>query len=203
MTAMSHCPIAFAFALSLAALTPAFGADGWIADERTGCKIWARNVEPGDGVVWNGGCQNGLAEGRATYEFTFNGKANWKGEAEFRGGRRFGRGSAVNADGVRIEGQYRNGVLNGRVIEVAADGARYVGGYRDGERNGEGRYTYANGDRYDGEFRNGLPNGEGTFVGHNAVGGLSQWSGTWRDGCFRNGERVMAVLREPKDCGFD
>jgi hypothetical protein len=194
---------AFALVFTLPAPAPAGADDGWVTDKRTGCKVWARNVEPGDEVAWNGACQNGLANGRGTYEFLLDGKSTWKGEAEFRSGKREGHGFAVSADGVRLEGEYHDGVLNGRVIETDAEDGRYVGDYRDGERNGTGRYTYANGDRYDGEFRNGLPNGQGTFRGHNQIGAISLYDGTWRDGCFSDGDRTVAVLRSRAECGFD
>jgi len=191
-----------ACALLFCCVVPVCAEDGWIADEKSGCKLWARNVEPGDSVIWNGGCKNGLAEGRATYQFMSNGKWIWKGEAEFHEGKREGRGSAVNADGVHIEGDYRGGVLNGRVIESDAEIGRYVGEYRNGERNGTGRYTYGNGDYYEGAFRDGLPNGAGTFKGHNNVGGISLYAGDWRDGCFDDGDRTVAVLRSREECGF-
>ena len=177
--------------------------DGWLEDTRAGCKLWVRNIEPGDAVVWNGACKDGLADGRATYQFTLNGQPTWKGEAEFRQGKREGAGSAQNADGTRLEGEYKGGVLNGRVIETDRTGGRYVGTYRDGERNGQGRYTYKNGDYYEGDFRGGFPNGKGVFHGHNHLGGVSTYAGVWRDGCLNDGDRKAAVMRTRKECGFD
>ncbi|WP_170921123.1 hypothetical protein [Enhydrobacter aerosaccus] len=177
--------------------------DGWLEDERTGCRIWTRNVEPDDSVIWNGDCKGGLAEGRGTYEFRYKGATTWKGEAEFKAGKREGRGLSESADGVKIEGEYQDGVLNGRVIETDGKAGRYVGTYRNGERNGLGRYTYANGDRYDGMFASGLPNGRGTFSGHNDAGGVENYDGVWRNGCYNDGKRQIAVLVTPKDCGFE
>jgi hypothetical protein len=195
---------AFVLLGSLLALSStAVAEDGWLEDTRAGCKLWVRNLEPGDAVVWNGACKDGFADGRATYQFTLDGKPTWKGEAEFRQGKREGAGSAQNADGTRLEGEYKGGVLNGRVIETDGTGDRYVGTYRNGERNGPGRYSYKNGDTYEGEFKDGLPNGKGTFQGHNKIGGMSVYSGVWRDGCLSDGTRQAAVLRTRKECGFD
>jgi len=192
--------------LALSPITVASTAvaeDGWLEDTLAGCKLWVRNIEPGDAVAWNGPCKDGLAEGRGTYQFSLNGKPTWKGEAEFKQGKREGQGSAQNADGTRLEGTYKDGVLNGRVIETDGAGGRYVGTYRNGERNGTGRYTYKNGDYYEGEFGNGAPHGKGTFHGHNQIGGVSVYAGTWRDGCLNDGSRMVAVLRTRTECGFN
>ncbi len=186
----------------LALSSTAAAEDGWLEDTLAGCKLWVRNLEPDDAVVWNGPCKDGMAEGRATYQFTLAGKPTWKGEAEFKQGKREGQGSALNADGTKLEGTYKNGVLNGRVIETDSTGGRYVGTYRDGERNGAGRYTYRNGDYYEGEFRKGLPSGKGTFQGRNQIGALSVYTGVWRDGCLSDGKRTVAVLRTRQECGF-
>ena len=183
--------------------SPAVAEDGWLEDTLAGCKLWVRNLEPGDAVVWNGPCKDGLAEGRGTYQFTLNDTPTWKGEAEFKQGKREGQGSAQNADGTKLEGTYKDGVLNGRVIETDGARGRYVGTYRNGERNGTGRYTYRNGDYCEGEFRNGAPHGKGTFHGHNQIGGVSVYTGVWRDGCLGDGDRKAAVLRTRKECGFD
>ncbi|MBS0521582.1 MAG: hypothetical protein JSR90_23000 [Proteobacteria bacterium] len=201
---MFRVPALSLFVVLVAMLSaPCRAADGWLEDEINGCKVWTRNIEPGDSVIWNGECQHGYAEGRGTYEFRSHGKMTWKGEADFKAGRREGRGLSQSADGVKIEGEYQDGVLNGRVIETDSRIGRYVGTYRNGDRNGLGRFTYANGDYYDGLFANGLPNGRGVFLGHNAAGGVTTYDGVWRDGCFNDGKRRIAVLVTPKDCGFE
>jgi hypothetical protein len=194
----------FAVPILVSAVMPA-GAradDGWLEADQSGCKVWARNIGPGDTVIWNGECQDGYAQGRATYVFSVDGKWIWKGEADFHAGRREGQGSAESADGVKIEGTYRNGLLNGRVIEVDGKAGRYVGEYRYGERAGPGRYSYANGDWYEGEFKAGLPNGKGTYQGHNNIGSVTRYTGLWRAGCFKDGERTAAVMRSREECGF-
>lgn len=182
---------------------PAVAEDGWLEAEKTGCKVWVRNIEPGDQVVWNGPCKEGLAEGRATYVMLSNGRWTWKGSGEFKAGKREGPGSAENADGVKIEGMYRGGVLNGRVIETDPRSGRYVGEYRNGMRNGAGRFTYKNGDSYDGGFKDGLPDGKGTFIGHNDIGAMSTYAGIWKAGCLADGNRMLALMRPPQECKAD
>ncbi|HSH99799.1 MAG TPA: hypothetical protein VLA02_04285 [Reyranella sp.] len=65
---------------------------------------------------------------------------------------------------------------------------RFEGTYRDGKREGFGRYVWKADVRFEGQYANDLPHGRGTAT----VLGES-FSGTWRSGCFRKGDKVVAI----------
>ena len=51
-------------------------ASNWLADAKTGCKIWDGVPEAGESVSWDGPCQDGLASGPGTLLWFKDGKAN-------------------------------------------------------------------------------------------------------------------------------
>ena len=179
---------------------PAFAqspAPGWISDPRTGCKVWHHNPQPGDNISWSGTCPRGMAQGRGTLQLYKDGKATHSFEGEFRDGKPNGRGVWRAANGDRYEGEYRDGKLTGRVVYIYANGDRYEGDLRDSKPDGRGAFTYANGARYEGEYRHGKPNGFGTFTKGDSV-----FSGTWTNGCFKQGNWGMGIGASKADCGF-
>ncbi len=115
--------------------TPSFGQSlkpEWIADERTGCKIWNKEPHPNESIAWSGACRNGKVQGRGGLDWLRDGKLVF-----------------------HFEGTLQGGQLNGRGIETFANGDRLEGYFRDGHARGRGVYSFANGDRYDGQFRDG------------------------------------------------
>lgn len=190
------------FALLVLALiaTPALAQTppGWIADAKTGCRVWNPAPEPGESISWTGGCQNKLAQGRGVLQWFMNGKPGDRYEGEYRDGKENGRGVHTYAGGGRYEGEYRDGKKSGRGVRTLISGARYEGEYRDGKENGQGEFTSKDGSRYVGEVRDGKPNGQGTLKLANG----HIYSGTWTKGCFREGSRMANVISTPKECGF-
>jgi hypothetical protein len=163
--------------LSLAQTAP----PGWIADARTGCHVWNDVPRPKETVTWSGGCSNRFAEGKGVLQWFVDGKP-----------------------GQRYEGEYRYGRLNGRgVLHYGATtehvSIRYEGEFRDGQESGRGVETWADGRRYEGEYRAGSPHGSGVF--RRADG--TTLTGTWTNGCGRQGEHSQAVGPTPKTCGFE
>ena len=59
--------------------------------------------------------------------------------------------------------------------------------------------VWADGARYEGEWLDSKPNGEGVYT--DAADAV--FSGTWSAGCFRDGNRKLAVSATAKDCGFE
>lgn len=147
---------------------------GWIADARTGCRVWNPSPKPKETITWSGSCSNGLAQGRGVLQWFTDGKAM-----------------------DRYDGEYRDGKVNGRGVYTSARGNRYDGEWRDGQQNGRGVYTWANGNRYDGEYRDNKPNGLGTYTLDGQV-----YSGTWTNGCFRQGDRWAWIGANKEECGF-
>ncbi len=114
---------------------PAFGQlpkPGWIADDRTGCKVWDRNPRPNQSVAWSGTCRNGKAHGRGGLDWFNDGKLAFHFEGMLSGGR-----------------------LNGRAVETLANGDRVEGTFRDGNATGHGLYWFASGAHFDGQLPSG------------------------------------------------
>lgn len=119
-------------------------------------------------------------------------------DGEFRNGLFNGRGVMTFKTGERYEGEFRDNKPNGRGVYTWPDGGRYQGEFRDGKLNGRGIMTYRNGARYDGEFRDSMPNGQGTYRAADST----TYSGAWTMGCYRQGNRSMAIGTTRKACGF-
>jgi hypothetical protein len=135
----------------------------WVADSKTGCKVWNPHPQRGETISWNGVCKNGLAEGR--------GHVQW-----FRDGMPY----------ERSDGQWREGKQTGQGVQVWP-GGRYEGGMRDSEPEGRG-ILILNDVRYQGEFHDGLPEGEGVLKSSDGV-----FQGAWKRGCFNDGARRAAL----------
>lgn len=166
---------ALAAAICLLAL-PAAAAPGWLADARTGCRIWDDNATaPGAAASWSGACVNGLAEGRGVLQT-----------------------SSSAGPGPRYEGEMRGGKMNGRGTYTWPNGNRYEGEVRDGYFQGQGVQTWTNGDRYEGEWANDVAHGRGTKTKQDG----RRYSGTWTNGCFRQGDEWSTVGPTAEQCGF-
>ncbi|HTR86543.1 MAG TPA: hypothetical protein VMI56_18820 [Reyranella sp.] len=194
---------------------------GWLADARTGCKLWLVTHGIANAVRWDGACAGGFAEGRGVFEFQLDGKLVSKGEGEFRRGKREGRALVVYADGRRQEGEYRNGMPNGRMIETWPDGDRFIGLMKDGLRDGRGLFTSPDGTRYDGDYKAGKKDGRGIYVWPNGDRYEGEWKndrpdgmgsmesggathvGRWYDGCFKSDRVTAKVDRTNEECGFE
>lgn len=202
--------------------TPVFGQSrqpGWIADARTGCRVWDADPQPDESIEWSGACRNELAEGDGVLQWFQSGKPGPLVEGTWRDGRLNGHGVVTLADGERYDGQWKDGEKNGYGVYTYANGDRYDGEYRDDQKNGHGVYTYADASRYDGEWRDGKKNGRGTEI---RVDG-SRYDGEWRDdlpdglgtavwlngdrytglwimGCYRSGTRMASWGVELSSC---
>ena len=65
---------------------------------------------------------------------------------------------------------------------------RFVGTFRNGKREGFGRYVWTSEASFEGHYANDVPNGFGTAT---LLG--ESFSGTWKNGCFSNDSRVVAI----------
>lgn len=143
--------ILLCFANIAAAQAPA----GWIADRRTGCKVWNPEPVPKETISWDGPCKGGIANGSGTLQWFKSGKLSLREEGELRNGRLEGRGLSVDADGTRQEGEFSDGKLNGRGITTYADGTRVVGNFIDDKMEGRGVVTMPDGQKIDADFEDG------------------------------------------------
>ncbi len=149
-------------ALYLSSSMAAFAGD-WIADAKTGCKVWNPHPAPGETVSWEGPCQNGFAAGQGRLQWIKGGAPYERDEGVWRGGRQSGEGSQTWPGG-RYEGQLADGMPHGRGVLNFGDA------------------------RYEGTFLNGKPSGSGLLK--NAFG---VFDGQWRDGCFNDGKRRASI----------
>jgi hypothetical protein len=78
---------------------------------------------------------------------------------------------------------------HGRTID------RFEGTFRNGRREGLGLYVWTDQVSYQGHYANGVPNGVGTATLFGET-----FSGTWRNGCFAQGSRVVAIGVERISC---
>ncbi len=150
---------------------------GWIADARTGCRVWDANPQPDELIAWTGACPNQLAQGWGVLRWFQHGTPRAQAKGGWWDGKMNGNGSVTLANGEHFDGHWKNDMKDGHGVYTYANGDRYDGQYREDRKNGHGVYTYANTSRYDGNWRDGKKNGRGTEV--RADG--SRFDGEWRD----------------------
>jgi hypothetical protein len=116
-----------AFAQPAATAPPSLEAPtGFVADPKTGCKIWDAAPDPAEKITWSGKCEAGMAEGEGTLQFYIGDKPAARYEGEMRNGRADGHGVHVGPDGTRYDGGWRNNAANGQGVYTKA-GVRYEG----------------------------------------------------------------------------
>ena len=130
-------------------------AGAWVADAKSGCKVWNHTPQLEESVAWSGSCANGRAEGHGVARWSKDGNPTETDEGEWLDGRQAGKGTQTWSSG------------------------RYEGELSDGEPNGLGILILQK-LHYEGDFRNGKPNGVGTLTA-----GSETVRGTWKDGCLQ------------------
>jgi hypothetical protein len=169
----------------------------WIADPRTGCKVWDPYPSPGHSITWTGDCANWLAQGHGILQWFNDGRPGERDEGEFQDGKQQGRGIRVFSNGSRYEGDFANGRREGYGLEVYADNGRYKGGWKDNTLEGHGVAILANGNRFEGEFHAGKPNGQGTYQTKNGI-----VSGNWANGCLKERGVQATFMATKAMCGL-
>src|SRR5665213_2250586 len=86
---------------------------GWIADAKTGCKIWDAAPDPDEKITWSGACAAGMAEGTGTLQLYVGDAPGARYEGDMRNGRADGHGINTLPDGTRYEGAWRNNAAHG------------------------------------------------------------------------------------------
>jgi hypothetical protein len=150
--------IALASAFLLCAPAVAQAGD-WIADAKTGCKVWNPQPSASEAVRWSGPCKDGFADGKGVLDWLRGGSQYERDEGLWRAGRQTGEGTQTWPGG-QYKGQFSESLPHGRGVLASGEA------------------------RYDGAFLNGKPNGKGALT--NASG---TFDGTWSDGCFNDGKR--------------
>lgn len=210
--------IAGAAAAQLVLAVP--GQSGWSRTDR-GCYVWNPLGQEDEAVTWTGACVNERASGEGKLVWLHQGRPTSVYVGAMELGRLNGPGVFTFPNGDVYEGVYRDDVLNGPGELRWGNGNRYRGTFRNFRPDGHGVLSFTNGDRFDGEFKAGLMDGLGRAVwangehyeGHFARGApdgqgtltaASQtYSGTWRRGCFREGNRRRALMVAEASCKWD
>ncbi len=203
---MRAAPIALA--LVVLAATPALAQlsqgrpPGWIADSKTGCRVWNYQPEGQETISWSGPCVGGVAEGHGLLHWFSSGQSNGAFEGDMKAGRPEGRGIQTYGSGDRVEGEFHDGRVEGKGAYVFANGDRYIGDFRKGEFEGYGVLTLDNGaGRYEGEWHGGRAHGRGTYKT-----AKNTYKGIWKNGCFKDPDDPMsgaAVMATLKECGLE
>ena len=174
---------------------PGNAEPGWIADSRSGCRVW--NPDPGknETITWSGDCKGGLAQGKGSLQWFHDGRLIESDEGTWRDGKRTGHEIMTWGNGNRFEGEYRDGLPDGHGVLTRPDFS-YDGEWRDGKKTGHGIQTWTNGARYEGGWRDNRPDGNGRLTQANG----RTYDGTWNNGCFKDGNRRAAIGLDVSAC---
>lgn len=105
-------------------------------------------------------------------------------------------------DEIEWTGPCVNGMAHGKgLLRWFSNGEEYEvdeGEFREGKLNG---HAIARDDTgtFEGAFRDNKPNGQGTLRTTDG----DEFTGIWRKGCFRDGERRAVFYATPEECGFN
>ena len=154
----------------LAVAAPAARAGDWIADGKTGCRVWNPNPTAKESVSWSGSCKAGLADGAGVVQWLREGLPFERDEGQWQAGRQVGVGVQIWPTG------------------------RYEGEVKDGMPHGHGRLIVGDA-RYEGKFTAGKPDGAGILTNAQGV-----FEGSWKRGCFRDGRRRASLGVDLASC---
>lgn len=154
--------IAGSLILSLGWAVPVLAGE-WMADSKTGCRVWNGYPEPGESISWNGPCEEGYASGAGTLLWFKDGKPNGNYVGERKGGKANGHGINTWLNGDRYEGSWKDDAPNGKGTYTWTNGSGYQGDWREGKKHGRAIYIWANGDRFEGLYENDKPV-SGTYI---------------------------------------
>jgi uncharacterized caspase-like protein len=118
----------------------ALHGSAWVADAKTGCKVWLANPHPGAKLTWSGGCLEGLAEGSGTSE-VIDGERRTVGQVTKKMGRNNGPSSVKYYDKghlVRSDEGVTQVMGDGKIV---FNGKRTFESRRDNVISQEGRFV--------------------------------------------------------------
>lgn len=155
----------------------------WVVDGSSGCRVWNPEPQPGERVLWDGPCRDGVASGEGWLQWFRDGRPIGQFVGAMRDGREGDAGTWVWDDGTRFEGMLRDGSRDGPGSAIEPDGSQFEGTWRGSRYEGSGRLLMTNGDFYEGEFHDDAYDGIGVLQG--ADGG--RYEGRFADGLFEGG----------------
>ncbi|MBM3620060.1 MAG: hypothetical protein FJX20_05160 [Alphaproteobacteria bacterium] len=105
---------------------------GWIADPKSGCKVWNENPIANEHISWSGPCVGGIANGNGTLQWYANNKPTDRYVGELGNGRENGQGAYYWPEGARYEGAWKDGKAHGFGTRVNAQGKVFTGQWVNG-----------------------------------------------------------------------
>ena len=99
----------------------------WVVDGSSGCRIWNPEPQPGERVLWDGPCRDGVASGEGWLQWFRDGRPVGQFVGAMRDGREGDAGTWVWDDGTRFEGTLRDGSRDGPGSAIEPDGSRFEG----------------------------------------------------------------------------
>jgi uncharacterized protein YceK len=150
----------------------------WIADKKTGCKVWNQQPGPNEAVTWSGKCVNGFAQGNGTLQWHKNGIKTDKYVGNYVEGKMHGKGKHTwVSSGNVYEGDWVDNKRHGYgKALLAASGSIYEGDWVDGDMHGYGIKWKA-----DGQIQNGIWKNHKFISSH--TGPTSNETVTWSGKC--------------------
>ncbi len=149
----------------------------WIADAKTGCKVWNPAPAQDESIKWSGNCKDGKADGKGSLEWYKNIDLQTTITGTMKDGQCAQDCSAKTKDGDSYVGEMKDNLPHGKGVLIRADG-KYEGEFKDGERSGKGTLKFATGEVYVGEWQHGKMSGKGELV---SADGKQKYTGEFKD----------------------
>lgn len=132
-------------------------AGEWIADKKTGCKVWNPAPVPNESVSWSGKCEGEIANGQGILQWFVDNKPDASSyEGFLKNGLKDGKGTVTHTDGSKFVGEFKDGKKNGNGTYTFKDGSKFVGEFKDDIQSGNATHIFADGSQYVGEFKGGV-----------------------------------------------
>ena len=135
------------------------GAECWMeVANQPDCYVWNLGLQPGATVTWTAECSGGVAQGRGTLTWVWDGNEQ-TATGRIQDGERNGHWVVRQADGTVAEGPYVDGELNGHWVLRFANGQVDEGPFVDGAKHGHWVLRQADGEIQEGPYEDGKIHG--------------------------------------------
>ena len=132
-------------------------AGAWLADAKSGCKVWDGVPEPGESVSWDGPCKDGVTDGSGTLLWLKDGVSTGSYVGERVAGKAEGHGVYTWSSGDRYDGNWKDDVPDGKGTYTWKNGSGYQGEWRSGKKQGRAFYIWPSGDHFEGLYQDDKP----------------------------------------------
>ncbi|CAK8720301.1 MAG: MORN repeat-containing protein [Candidatus Electronema aureum] len=117
----------------------------WIADAKTGCKVWNPVPASDESITWLGTCKDGKGDGKGSLDWYKNSELQSTITGVMQDGRCVQECSVKTKGGDSYVGEMKDNLPHGKGKIIRADGGKYEGEIKDGERHGKGTFVAKDG----------------------------------------------------------